>query len=93
MEKKYFKWDSNKNKKLIKDRGISFDEIIQGIENNASHLIMQNPSREGQFLLAIFIKGYCWAVPFVVEDDDIMVLKTAYKSRKLRRLFDEKGSL
>ncbi len=93
MQSKQFKWDSIKNNELIRGRGVSFEEIVQAIENDAPRQIMQNPSREGQFLLAIYLKDYYWAVPFVIENEDIMLLKTAYKTRKLMRLLNEKRPL
>jgi hypothetical protein len=39
------------------------------------------------------IAGYTWVVPFVIEEDETIFLKTAYPSRKFHKLYgglDEK---
>ena len=38
-------------------------------------------------MLFLAIKGYTWVVPFVVEDDDTLFLKTPYPSRKFHKKY------
>ena len=79
---KQTKWNALKNERLKPSQGVSFEEII------ASKLIdiRKHPSRENQKILIYQHKGYLWAVPYVIEGDEIF-LKTIYPSRKLMKLY------
>jgi len=77
------RWDIEKDLWLRKTRGISFQEIADHIISGDYIDILENPSRTGQEIFVLEIKGYIWAVPFMVEEDKSIFLKTAYPSRKL----------
>ena len=64
-------------------RGISFQEIADHILAGDYIDILENPSRKGQEVFVLRTKGYVWAVPFMIEEDKSIFLKTAYPSRKL----------
>ena len=49
--------------------------------------ILENPSREGQDIFILRVQGYTRVVPFVVENDDTIFLKTAYPSRKFHKRY------
>ena len=49
--------------------------------------MIENPSRGGQEAFVVRFRGYIWVVPFVVEKDDSIFLKTAYPSRKMNARF------
>jgi len=39
---KYYSWDNDKNEKLKKERGISFEDVIYYIENEKLHAILKH---------------------------------------------------
>ena len=85
----YFDWDENKNKILIKERGISFQEIKIAIEN---HKVLDNynhPNQErypGQKIMAVEINNYVYLVPYVKNGEKIF-LKTIIPSRKATKKY------
>ena len=80
MEKVY-RWDVEKNEKLISDRGLSFEMITRAIEDGKLLDIIDHPTRPNQQIYIVKIKICAVLVPFVKEDDYVF-LKTAYPSRK-----------
>ncbi|WP_319560289.1 toxin [Marispirochaeta sp.] len=80
-------WDKEKNEKLILERNISFDEISQMIMDGKYMDIIENPVREGQMYFVMEIQDYTWIVPFIIDEDDNIVLKTAYQSRKYHKKY------
>jgi uncharacterized DUF497 family protein len=80
-------WDKEKNEKLILERNISFDEISQMIMDGMYMDIIENPVREGQMYFVMEIQDYTWIVPFIIDEDDNIVLKTAYQSRKYHKKY------
>jgi len=80
-------WDKEKNEKLILERNISFDEISQMIMDGKYMDIIENPVREGQMYFVMDIQDYTWIVPFIIDEDDNIVLKTAYQSRKYHKKY------
>lgn len=84
---KVFEWDPEKNQKLIKERGISFETIIAHLE--AGNLIATSPGQgrfkhQRQFI--VLVNQYVYIVPFV-EDEQKVFLKTVIPSRKLTRRY------
>jgi uncharacterized DUF497 family protein len=79
---KYFDWDETKNNWLIKNRGVSFELLVEIIQSEECLDIVQNhPPYEHQQVFIVTIDEYVYRVPFV-EDDEKVFLKTAYPSRK-----------
>ncbi len=83
-------WDDEKNAKLEKERGISFEEIAALVIEKKYVEIVKHPKRPGQMIFLIPINGYIHAVPFVFDDKDNIVLKTAFPSRKFNRRYGGK---
>ena len=84
MEKP-FEWSREKNQKLIRERGISFEVIVAHIE--AGEIVAIGPGRgrfkhQRQFIVSV--NRYVYIVPFV-EDETKIFLKTIIPSRKLTR--------
>lgn len=72
-----FKWDSLKNERLKKIRGVSFEEIL-----NAKFITIEShPTKASQENMIFEWKGYIWVVPFVKSGLSFF-LKTIYPSRK-----------
>ena len=86
-------WNDDKDKWLKTARDISFQEIADCIVALDFIDILEHPSRKGQQVFVLRIKDYTWAVPFIIEADETIFLKTAYPSRKLHKRYggsDEK---
>ena len=84
---KELRWDLVKSGWLKRNRGASFEDIIQ------SELIAvkRHPGRPLQKIMLFDYGGYIWVVPFV-EDTREIFLKTLYPSRKYTKLY-RKGEI
>lgn len=80
-------WDEDKNQKLKSKRNISFDEISEIILRKEHLDILENQSRPNQLIFVVKINNYIHAVPFVIDDQSKIVLKTAFPSRKLHKKY------
>jgi uncharacterized DUF497 family protein len=74
---KKIKWDEEKNKLLKKERGVSFEEILDSTFLGAE----KHRSRANQMVLLFENEKYVWVVPCVVDEKHIF-LKTIFPSRK-----------
>ena len=90
---KVFNWDNEKNKKLLKERGISFEEVVFYIEKEYILDKIEHPSQnkyEGQKMFVIRIDDYVYLVPFVENEKEVF-LKTIIPSRKATRIYLKGG--
>lgn len=90
-----FKWNPEKNKQLIEERGISFDEVVQAIADGYAVSDVPHWNKKqypNQRIITVMIRGYAHLVPYVV-DGDYYFLKTIIPSRKEQKRFrgDENG--
>jgi uncharacterized DUF497 family protein len=86
-------WDTDKNKTLIKERGVSFDEFAALILEGAYLDILPNPARKNQEMFIVPYNDYTYVVPFVTDNEnDCIALKTIFPSRKYHRLYSKKIS-
>ena len=81
------RWSPEKDLWLQKTRGVSFQDIAACILSDNLIDMIENASREGQEAFVIRFKNYVWVVPFVVETDNTIFLKTAFPSRKMNARF------
>ena len=81
------RWDAKKDLWLQEHRDVSFQDIASCILSDNLVDMIENPSRGGQAAFVVHFRGYIWVVPFVVEKDDSIFLKTAYPSRKMNARF------
>ncbi len=83
---KIFEWNEDKNKLLIAERGIGFEEIVVAIQHGRLLGVTRGkePKYSHQNIFVVFVDGYTYAVPFV-EDDNKIFLKTIYPSRVLHK--------
>jgi uncharacterized DUF497 family protein len=89
---KYFDWSEEKNQKLVKERGISFEIIVACIKEGCVLARAKHPNKSkypNQYMYIIEIDDYVYAVPFV-EDDEKIFLKTIIPSRKLTKKYFNK---
>ncbi len=80
-------WDTEKNEKLRRERNITFEEVAQMILEKKYVAILEHPKRPEQRLFLIPIHGYIHAVPFVIDAESNIVLKTVFPSRKFDRKY------
>ncbi|CAN5247105.1 hypothetical protein BH10PSE19_BH10PSE19_18120 [soil metagenome] len=87
----HFNFSTNKNQQLIKERGISFEEIIAAIDDGDPLLdVLNHPNQEKyphQEMLVVQIRDYIYIVPFVMESEDSAFLKTIIPSRKAKKRY------
>jgi len=76
------RWDIFKSDKLKRERGASFEEILQ-----AKLLVIKaHTARAHQNILLFEHKNYIWVVPYVVNKNEIF-LKTLFPSRKYTKMW------
>lgn len=80
-------WDEEKNIKLKIERNISFETISEIILNKKYLDILENPSNPHQNIFVVEINKYIHVVPFILDGDSNIILKTAYPSRKLNNKY------
>ena len=86
---KVFNWSAEKNQRLIRDRGVSFEEAVFFIQAGALLDDIVHPNAAAypnQRLFVVAIENYVYLVPYV-EDADQIFLKTIIPSRKFTRLY------
>ncbi len=79
-----FNWSTEKNQKLIEQRGISFERVVTAIEQGGLVNVLQE-RYPGQSIYEVDIEQYLYLVPFVSEADGSRFLKTIIPSRKATR--------
>ena len=83
-------WDTEKNRKLIAERGLSLEIFASLILENKYLAILKNPSRVEQKIFIIPYRCYTYVVPFVVDKNQNLVLKTVFPSRKFHKIYGGK---
>ena len=84
-----FRWNTEKNEILARERGITFEEIVQRIESGAKVIETDHPNKKkypNQKILIIDVDGYAYLVPCVIEKNDYF-LKTIIPSRKATKKY------
>jgi uncharacterized DUF497 family protein len=80
-------WDPEKYKKLEEERGILLDEIAEIILRKDYIRIIKNKSKPWQRIFVVEYKNYIHLVPYVIDEEQNIFIKTAYPSRKYMKLF------
>ncbi len=84
MEECDYAFDPKENVWLIRERGISFEQIIALIESGMLIQVLEHPDKDrypNQLLYEVNVDGYVHIVP-VVKEGRTLILKTIYPSRK-----------
>jgi uncharacterized DUF497 family protein len=82
-----FRWDPQKNALLMRERGLSFEQISLAVEGGDLLQVIAhpNPARyPNQKIMVVAMDGYAFLVPFVQEEEGYF-LKTIIPSRKATR--------
>lgn len=83
---KYFNWNFEKNKKLIKERAISFEICLVKIQGKDVLDVLESTNYPNQKIFVLEIDNYVYLVPFVENGDEIF-LKTIIPSRKFTKKY------
>ena len=85
-----YEYSADKNQLLIKERGISFEDIIAAIDGDKLLDIIEHPSSlkyPNQKIYILDINEYVYLVPYVRKDRYTVFLKTIFPSRKLTKQY------
>lgn len=88
---KIFNWNRDKNQQLIKERDISFEDIVLNIHLGNELDIYEHPNKErypNQKVSIVRVEDYVYLVPFVEnENENEIFLKTIIPSRKVTKQY------
>ena len=85
----YFSWNHEKNEQLVRERGISFEEVVFHIERGDVLDVLERPNDERspeQRLFVVAVDDYAYLVPFV-ESEEELFLKTLIPSCKVTKRY------
>ena len=77
------RWSDEKDSWLSAARGIRFQDVADALLSGGLIDIIESPGRHEQQAFIVWLREYIWVVPFVLEKDGTLFLKTAYPSRKM----------
>jgi hypothetical protein len=60
-------WNSEKNRLLLKNRGVCFEMVMEKIIQGDFRGPEIHPIRENQFRIIVFFQGYPYVVPMVID--------------------------
>ena len=83
------RWNAEKNEVLARERGITFEEIVQRIESGTKVIETYHPNKKkypNQKILIIDVDGYAYLVPCVIDKNECF-LKTIIPSRKATKKY------
>lgn len=86
---KVFTWEPEKNERLKKERGVSFEDVLFHVESGDVLDIFEHPNQErypGQKIYVVAIEEYVYLVLFVESEEEIF-LKTIIPSRKATKQY------
>lgn len=86
---KYYDWNPDKNEKLVKERNVSFENVVWHIENGDLVADVKHPNTKkynNQRMIIVNIDNYIYIVPYV-ETATGVFLKTIISSRKLTKKY------
>jgi uncharacterized DUF497 family protein len=93
MKQITYLFDPEKNKQLKEKRGVNFEDVILAIEQGYLLDVRQQHHNSikypNQKIIIVKIDNYAYQVPFVQEEDTI-ILKTVYASRKATAFYLKK---
>ncbi len=84
-----FSWNAEKNEILVRERVITFEEIVRKIESGAKVIETDPPNKKkypNQKILIVDMDGYAYLVPCVIDKNEYF-LKTIIPSRKATKKY------
>ncbi len=89
MSMEIFTWNTEKNEILARERGITFEEIVQKIGSGAKVIETDHPNKKkypNQKILIVDVDGYAYLVPCIIDKNEYF-LKTIIPSRKATKKY------
>lgn len=83
-------YDKNKAIKLRFESNIEIEDIVDIISKKKYIDILEHPKREGQQIFILKYRYYIHVVPFVINKDDNIIIKTVYPSRNFHKIYKER---
>lgn len=90
-----FDWSTEKNQRLVDERGVSFERVVSAIEQGGLVDVLEHPNQDrypGQLIYVVEVSEYIHLVPFVMQTDGTRFLKTIIPSRKATRDYRRRRS-
>jgi len=84
-----YDWDDEKNQKLKKERGVSFEEVVVAIESKKLLDIIEHKNKKrhkNQKIFVVEIDNYAHYVPFE-EKGDKVILKTIFRYERATKKY------
>jgi hypothetical protein len=88
--KPQYEFSADKNQQLIRERSISFEDVIVAIDGGAVLEIVPHLHRAkypNQEIYVVSINDYVYLVPFVKKDEGTVFLKTVFHNQKLNKQY------
>jgi uncharacterized DUF497 family protein len=85
-----YNFSADKNRLLIEERGISFEEIISELDEGRILDTVNHPNQKKyphQQMYVVYLEGYVYVIPFVVEAEGSIFLKTIFASSKAKKKY------
>ena len=85
-----FDWNTEKNQRLIEQRGISFESVVSAIEQGGLVEVLEHPNQDrypGQLIYVVESDETIHLVPVVMRADGTRFLKTIIPSRKATKAY------
>ena len=82
-------WNPNKNRKLIEEKNLSFEDIVFFLKSGGLLDDISHPNKEKypqQRMFVVAIDEYSYLVPYVENEEEIF-LKTIVPSRKATKQY------
>ena len=82
-------WNPDKNRKLIEERNISFENVVYSLQSGGLLDDISHPNKEKyphQRVFVTSIDDYVYLVPYVENEEEIF-LKTVVPSRKATKQY------
>lgn len=83
-------YDDKKAQILRLERNIDIEDILKIIINKKYLDILEHPRREGQKIFILLYRDYIHAVPFIIDRDDNIIIKTVFPSRNFHKIYKER---
>ena len=86
---KWYDWNEDKNARLLRERGVTFEEIVFHLAHDGLLDTIEHPNQKayaGQRIFIVNVDGYACLVPFV-ETEELIFLKTIMPSRKMTKRY------
>lgn len=85
-----FRWNEEKNRQLMSERGFSFEHIVAAMNDGGLLDVVAHTNTKkypDQKIYLVAMEGYIYLVPFVEMENGDIFLKTAFPSRKATKTY------